>query len=81
MNFRDFRVFAFGYRSQNENPEITENFSFLVFSSQAISNRFLCIYLFLVVDNAITLFNYFFRDFRGFRDIRNFRGFDLAGVL
>ena len=35
------------------------------------------VYLFLyfvVVDNAITLFNYFFRDFRGFRD---FRVFDL----
>ena len=33
-----------------------------------------CVYisLFLVVDNAITLFNYFFRDFR------DFRGFDLA---
>ena len=30
---------------------------------------------FVVVDNAITLFNYFFRDFRGFRD---FRVFDLA---
>ena len=27
-----------------------------------------CVYisLFLVVDNAVTLFNYFFRDFRGF---------------
>ena len=34
--------------------------------------------LFLMVDNAITLFNYFFRDFRGLRDFRNFRGFDLA---
>ena len=36
------------------------------------------VYLFLyfvVVDNAITLFNCFFRDFRGFRD---FRVFDLA---
>ena len=31
--------------------------------------------LFLVVDNAITLFNYFFDDFGGFCD---FRGFDLA---
>ena len=30
---------------------------------------------FLVVDNAITLFNCFFRDFRGFRD---FRVFDLV---
>ena len=25
MNFRDFRVFVFGYRAQNENLEITEN--------------------------------------------------------
>ena len=25
INFRDFRGFAFGYRAQNENPEITEN--------------------------------------------------------
>ena len=36
------------------------------------------VYLFLyfvVVDNVITLFNCFFRDFRGFRD---FRVFDLA---
>ena len=31
---------------------------------------------FLVVDNAIALFNYFFRDFRGFRDCRVF---DLDG--
>ena len=36
-----------------------------------------CVYvsLFLVVNNAITLINYFFRDFRGFRD---FQAFDLA---
>ena len=39
-----------------------------------------CVYisLFLVVDNAITLFNYLFHDFRGFCDFRDFRGFDLA---
>ena len=30
---------------------------------------------FVVVDNAVTWFNCFFRDFRGFRD---FRVFDLA---
>ena len=39
------------------------------------------VYLFLyfvVVDNAITLFNCFFRDFRGFRD---FRVFDLASYI
>ena len=35
---------------------------------------YLCLY-FLVVDNAITLFNCFFRDFRGSRD---FRVFDLT---
>ena len=45
-----------------------------------------CVYisLFLVVDNAITLSNYFFHDFSGFgdfrdfRDFRDFQGFDLA---
>ena len=40
-----------------------------------------CVSLFLVVDNAITLFNYFLCDFRGFRDIRDFRGLDLANLL
>ena len=25
MGFRDFRVFVFGYRAQNENPKTTEN--------------------------------------------------------
>ena len=39
-------------------------FNFLVFPCQVISNGSLI--LFLVVDNAITLFNCFFRDFRGF---------------
>ena len=36
-----------------------------------------CVYIssFLVVDNAVTLFNYFFRDFR------DFRGFDQAENL
>ena len=33
MNFRDFRVFIFGYRAQNENSEITENLYFLVHST------------------------------------------------
>ena len=33
MNFRDFRVFVFGYRAQNENSEITENLYFLVYST------------------------------------------------
>ena len=33
MNFRDFRVFVFGYRVYNENPEITENLYFLVYNT------------------------------------------------
>ena len=33
MNFRDFRVFVFGYRIYNENPEITENLYFLVYNT------------------------------------------------
>ena len=33
MNFCDFRVFAFGYRVYNENPEITENLYFLVYNT------------------------------------------------
>ena len=31
QNFLDFRVFVFGYRSQNEKPEITENLYFWVY--------------------------------------------------
>ena len=31
MNFRNLRVFAFGYRPQNENPEILENLYFWVY--------------------------------------------------
>ena len=34
MNFRDLRVFAFGYRPQNKNPEITENLYFWVYKVQ-----------------------------------------------
>ena len=39
-----------------------------------------CVYisLFLVVDNVITLFNYFFRDFCGFCDFYDFWGLDLS---
>ena len=33
MNFRDFRVFVFVYKAQNENSEITENLYFLVYST------------------------------------------------
>ena len=32
-NFRYFQVFVFGYRAQNENPEITENLYFLVYNT------------------------------------------------
>ena len=40
--FRDFRVFGFGCKAQNENPEITENiFFFSVFSSQTLSKSLL----------------------------------------
>ena len=64
---------SFRFWAQNENSDIQKIFIFLVFSSQAISNEF-CLFLsFIVVNNAITLFNWFFR---GFRD---FRVFDLAG--
>ena len=34
QNFLDFRVFVFGYRSQNEKPEITENLYFWVYKVQ-----------------------------------------------
>ena len=34
MNFRDFRVFIFGYRGQNENPENKENLFFCVYNVQ-----------------------------------------------
>ena len=34
MNFRDFLVFAFWYRAQNENPEITENLYIWVYKVQ-----------------------------------------------
>ena len=33
INFRDFRVFIFGYRAQNGNSEIMENLYFLVYST------------------------------------------------
>ena len=33
MIFSNFRVFVFGYRSQNENLEITENLYFLVYNT------------------------------------------------
>ena len=33
-NFRDFRVFVYWYRAQNENPDITENLYFLGYKDQ-----------------------------------------------
>ena len=41
---------------------------------------FVCLFLyFAVVDNAIILFNCFFRNFRNFRGFHDFRVFDLGG--
>ena len=40
MDFGDFRVFVFGYRPQNENPEITENLYFWVCKVQMHMNLF-----------------------------------------
>ena len=34
LNFRDFRVFLYGYRGQNENAEFTENLYFKVYNAQ-----------------------------------------------
>ena len=48
MNFRDFRVFVFGYRVQNENPEITENIYFIVYNipmhvALCLDHYFICL--------------------------------------
>ena len=32
-NFRDFQIFVFGHRAQNENPDTPENLYFSAFSS------------------------------------------------
>ena len=40
QNFRDFQVFVFGYKPQNENPEITENLYFWVYNVQMHMNLF-----------------------------------------
>ena len=49
-NFRDLRVFAFGYRTQNENPDTArENFYYSAFSSQSLSNSLLCLSFFIFV--------------------------------
>ena len=55
MNFRDFRVFAFEYRAQNENPEITENLYFWVYKGQMNVDLFFDYYFnFVNVKTAIT---------------------------
>ena len=40
MNFRDFRVFIFGYKPQNKNPEITGSLYFWVCKVQMHMNLF-----------------------------------------
>ena len=40
LSFRDFWVFSFGYRSQKENPEITENLYFSFFKVEMHMNLF-----------------------------------------
>ena len=40
-NFRDLRVFPFGYTAQNENPEITENIYFWIYKAQMDVGLFL----------------------------------------
>ena len=53
-NFRDFRVFVFGYRPQNENPEITENLYFWVYKVQMDMDLFFDLYFnFLTVKTEI----------------------------
>ena len=79
MTFRDFGVFIFGYRAQNENSEITENLYFTVFFLKLYQIRFcVCLSLFLLTEFVIPLYNCYFCDFRDFRD---FRVFDLAQYL
>ena len=54
MNFRDFWVFVFGYRPQNENPEITENLYFWVCKVEMDVDPFLYLYFnFLSVKTEI----------------------------
>ena len=55
MNFRDFQVFVFRYRSPNENPEITENFYFWFYKAQINVDLFYDYYFnFLSVQTDIT---------------------------
>ena len=76
MTFRDFRVFVFGYRAQNENSEVTENLYFLVYFLKLYQIRFcVCFSSFLLAEYVVPLLNCYFRDFCGFRE---FQVFDLA---
>ena len=53
-NFRDFRVFVFGYRPESENPEITENLCFWVDKVQIDMDLFFGLYFnFLTVKTKI----------------------------
>ena len=77
-HFCAFRVFVFGCRAQNENPEITENLYFTVSFLKLYQIRFCVSFsLFLLHEFVIPLFNCYFHDFRGFRD---FRVFNLADI-
>ena len=79
MNFHDFRLFVFGYRTQNEKPEIMENVYFTVFFLKLYEIRFcVCLSLLLLAEFVIPLYNCYFRDFCGFR---HFRVFDLAIIF
>ena len=76
VDFRDFRVFVFGYRAQSKKPEITENLYFRVIFLKIYQICFcVCLSLFLLAEFVISLYNCYFHDFR------DFRVFDLAIVL
>ena len=53
-NLRDFQVFVFGYRFQNQNPEITENLYFWVYKVEMDMDLFFHLYFnFLSVKTVI----------------------------
>ena len=54
QNFRNFQVFVFGYRPQNENPEIMENLYFWIYNVQMYVHLFFDLYFkFLSVKTEI----------------------------
>ena len=54
QNFRNFQVFVFGYRPQNENPEIMENLYFWIYNVQMYVDLFFDLYFkFLSVKTEI----------------------------